>query len=136
MAEPGFGSLQVGLFKVSLPVNLSTLTATSFITSPVTVFFLQLFEPFFTTKEVGKGIGLGLSIVFGIIKQHNGFINVYSKPGNRTTFRILLPLIQSAVEEEHASEEVVLDKGVGTILVADDDAALRELAEKTLSMVG
>jgi PAS domain S-box-containing protein len=96
----------------------------------------KVFEPFFTTKEVGKGTGLGLSIVFGIIQQHNGFIDVYSEPGIGTTFRILLPLIKSAVTEKHAREEEVIKNGVGTILVVDDDASIRALAEKALSMFG
>jgi PAS domain S-box-containing protein len=96
----------------------------------------RVFEPFFTTKEVGKGTGLGLSMVFGIVKQHNGLINVYSEPGIGTTFRILLPLIQSAVTEIHARVEEVIENGVGTILVADDDAAIRALAEQALTMFG
>ena len=96
----------------------------------------RVFEPFFTTKEVGKGTGLGLSNVFGIIKKHNGFINVYSEPGIGTTFRILLPLIKSKVAEKHARAEEVIENGVGTILVADDDASIRALAEKALSMFG
>jgi CheY-like chemotaxis protein len=96
----------------------------------------KVFEPFFTTKEVGKGTGLGLSIVFGIIKQHNGFINVYSEPGIGTTFKILLPLIQATVMEKRADEDKIFEKGVETILVADDDALLRDLTEKTLGMFG
>lgn len=96
----------------------------------------KIFEPFFTTKEVGKGTGLGLSIVFGIVKQHNGFITVYSQPGIGTTFRILLPLIQSVVSECQSCEDEVIGKGTETILVVDDDASLRDLAEKTLEMFG
>jgi PAS domain S-box-containing protein len=96
----------------------------------------KVFEPFFTTKEVGKGTGLGLSIVFGIIKQHNGLINVYSEPEIGTTFRILLPLIQSTVAEKQIHLEEMIENGVGTILVADDDASIRVLVEKTLTMFG
>jgi PAS domain S-box-containing protein len=96
----------------------------------------KVFDPFFTTKEPGKGTGLGLSIVFGIIKQHNGFISVQSEPGNGTTFKILLPLIQTALPEKQAVDETLIEKGVETILVADDDSSLRDLAEKTLSMFG
>jgi CheY-like chemotaxis protein len=96
----------------------------------------KVFEPFFTTKEVGRGTGLGLSIVFGIIKQHLGFINVYSEPGEGTTFKILLPITTSAAVEKYISEEKVLEKGVETILVADDDASIRELIEKSLGMFG
>jgi PAS domain S-box-containing protein len=96
----------------------------------------RVFEPFFTTKEVGKGTGLGLSIVFGIIKQHNGFIKVYSEPGKGTTFRILLPLIQSTVTVKHTDVEDVLENGVETLLVADDDASIRALTEKAFTMFG
>jgi len=95
----------------------------------------RLFEPFFTTKEVGKGTGLGLSIVYGIIKQHNGYINVYSEPGEGTTFNIYLPLICSLIEDVTSSDEIP-SGGTEAVLVVDDDKMLRELTEKVLSQFG
>ena len=98
----------------------------------------QVFEPFFTTKEVGKGTGLGLSMAYGIIKQHNGYINVYSEPGNGTTFRIYLP----AMNEKIKHEEIVIAKhslptgGTETILLAEDDPTVRNLMEKILNDYG
>jgi PAS domain S-box-containing protein len=96
----------------------------------------KVFEPFFTTKAVGKGTGLGLAMVYGIIKQHNGFINVYSEQGVGTTFTIYLPLITSAIMEETGDEEELPEKREATILVADDDPSVRELSEKVLGMFG
>lgn len=96
----------------------------------------KVFEPFFTTKAVGKGTGLGLAMVYGIIKQHNGFINVYSEQGVGTTFTIYLPLITSAIMEETGVEEELPEKRSATILVADDDPSVRELSEKVLGMFG
>jgi PAS domain S-box-containing protein len=97
----------------------------------------RIFEPFFTTKEVGKGTGLGMSIVYGIIKQHNGFINVYSEPQIGTTFRIYLPLVD---KESAANEEVITAEpphgGTETILVAEDDSAVRNLVQEVLSSYG
>jgi CheY-like chemotaxis protein len=96
----------------------------------------KVFEPFFTTKEVGKGTGLGLSMAYGIIKQHNGFIDVYSELGRGTTFKIYLPLIRSAHAKYQISKEEILEGGKETILVVDDDASLRQLSEKFLGMFG
>jgi len=96
----------------------------------------NIFEPFFTTKETGKGTGLGLSIVYGIIKQHNGFISVYSEPGHGTTFRILIPRTESDHAIESPADRVVSPGGGETILVAEDDAAIRCFIEELLTSLG
>jgi PAS domain S-box-containing protein len=98
----------------------------------------KIFEPFFTTKEPGKGTGLGLSMVYGIVKQHDGFINVYSEPDRGTTFRIYLPVINAGEEVSvtTCAEPVILRGGSETVLVAEDDSKLRKLAEIVLKEHG
>lgn len=96
----------------------------------------RIFEPFFTTKEVGKGTGLGLSTVYGIIKQHNGYINCYSEKGRGTTFKIYLPLTEFAVNETNISEDMSLKGGTETILIADDNEEVRQFFESILSRFG
>ena len=97
----------------------------------------KIFEPFFTTKEVGRGTGLGLAMVYGIIKQHEGFINVYSEPGQGSTFRIYLPLTAAAeMEEREIIDEDYPKGGSETILLAEDDANLRTLSVLVLEKVG
>ncbi|MCX5898230.1 MAG: PAS domain S-box protein [Proteobacteria bacterium] len=99
----------------------------------------QIFEPFFTTKEVGKGTGLGLSTVYGIVKQHNGFINCYSEPGAGTTFKIYLPLVKTAdpaVQPSAIATPPVLKGGSETILLAEDDDDLRKLIKQVLEDFG
>jgi PAS domain S-box-containing protein len=97
----------------------------------------RIFEPFFTTKELGKGTGLGLAIVYGIIKQHHGYIHVYSEKGMGTTFKIYLPVIEDKVEgkKEEALEQEVIGGGE-TILVAEDDATVRKLVTTVLRSFG
>ena len=97
----------------------------------------KIFEPFFTTKEVGQGTGLGLSTVYGIVKQNNGFINVYSEPGHGTTFRIYLPLYKGEVEEisAKATQEVLSGHGE-TVLVVEDEVAILQLAQTMLERLG
>jgi CheY-like chemotaxis protein len=97
----------------------------------------KIFEPFFTTKEVGKGTGLGLTMVYGIIEQHEGFINAYSEPGKGTTFRIYLPLIEAeAVEAQKTFDGEYPKGGTETILLAEDDAKLRKLTMLVLENMG
>jgi CheY-like chemotaxis protein/two-component sensor histidine kinase len=96
----------------------------------------KIFEPFFTTKEIGKGTGLGLSIVYGIVKQHGGYINVYSELGKGTTFKIYLPLIESVAEQIKPSVAVAVTGGSETVLLAEDDASVRRLTKAALEEFG
>ena len=97
----------------------------------------RIFEPFFTTKELGKGTGLGMAIVYGIVKQHNGFINVYSEPGTGTTFRIYLPIIEGEHEpDEKLAVPALPQGGTETILVAEDESDVRTLMETVLTKFG
>ncbi|MBI4685255.1 MAG: PAS domain S-box protein [Nitrospirae bacterium] len=96
----------------------------------------KIFEPFFTTKEVGKGTGLGLAIVYGIIKQHNGYIDCYSKQGKGTTFRIYLPLQGTKPADAQTVIHPVISKGTGTILIAEDDADVRKIMKAVIESAG
>lgn len=97
----------------------------------------RIFEPFFTTKEVGKGTGLGMAIVYGIVRQHNGFINVYSEPDIGTTFRVHLPLVEGIQgEREEKPVPAPPQGGNETILLAEDDAAVRRLVSTVLAQFG
>jgi len=95
----------------------------------------KIFEPFFTTKEVGKGTGLGLSIVYGIVKQHNGYINVASETGKGTTFQIYLPVVKTATEERKLTS-ITAEGGTETILIAEDNHDLRKLLVEVLNEKG
>jgi two-component system, cell cycle sensor histidine kinase and response regulator CckA len=95
----------------------------------------RIFDPFFTTKEVGKGTGLGLSTVYGIVKQHNGYITVYSEPGGGTSFYLYLPALRAAIlKKETPSPQ--LRRGHETILVAEDNEDVRRLVRSVLTKYG
>jgi PAS domain S-box-containing protein len=96
----------------------------------------KIFEPFFTTKEVGKGTGLGLATVYGIIKQHSGYIDVYSELGKGTTFKIYLPVIKSEAEETKPEVIAPLKNGTETVLVAEDETEVRRLIKSMLEEFG
>ncbi len=96
----------------------------------------RIFEPFFTTKEVGKGTGLGLAMSYGIIKQHNGFINCYSEKGKGTTFKIYLPLQAEEIQLSENDKSYKMTKGIGTILIAEDNKEVRMSAVEILKEAG
>jgi PAS domain S-box-containing protein len=97
----------------------------------------RMFEPFYTTKETGKGTGLGMSIVFGIIRQHQGFIKCYSELGYGTTFRVYIPLAEYEQSDVTTSPKALLPKGgTETILLAEDDPGVRKLTVSLLTQFG
>jgi len=96
----------------------------------------RVFEPFFTTKETGKGTGLGLATVYGIVKQHDGFIHLYSELGKGTTFRVYLPAGSGAAEPRAPKRDEQIPKGSETILLAEDNDGLREAALEMLERLG
>ncbi len=96
----------------------------------------KIFDPFFTTKEVGKGTGLGLSIVYGIITQHDGYIDVFSKPGKGTEFKIYLPLIDLTAEESESESLHFSEGGTETVLIAEDDEDVRIYIKDILEKFG
>jgi two-component system, cell cycle sensor histidine kinase and response regulator CckA len=97
----------------------------------------HLFEPFYTTKDVGKGTGLGLATIYGIIKQNNGFINVYSEPGNGTTFKIYLPRLTGTTLESSQESVVKTPKGNGElILLVEDEPMILDVSRTMLETLG
>ncbi|MDR3745583.1 MAG: ATP-binding protein [Acidobacteriaceae bacterium] len=97
----------------------------------------HIFEPFFTTKEQGKGTGLGLSMVYGIVKHHNGFIRLNSKPGDGATFKIYLPSVDAHEASDNLEESSAVSTAKrSTILLVEDDDNLREVIAEFLRMGG
>ena len=148
-AMPDGGSLTVDTMNVTIdeefcilqplarPGQYIMLTVTDTGTGMDAATLDRIFEPFFTTKEMGKGTGLGLATVYGIIRQHGGFLHVFSQPGAGSTFRVYLPV--SAVSESQvpvADDDRPVGGGQETLLVVEDHAGLRELAYETLANLG
>ncbi|HZR63902.1 MAG TPA: response regulator [Terriglobales bacterium] len=96
----------------------------------------QIFHPFFTTKELGKGTGLGLATVYGIVKQSGGFIWVYSEKGKGTTFKIYLPRVERQPGRDHVDPDVAAEGGSETVLLAEDSESLREMAREYMESLG
>jgi CheY-like chemotaxis protein len=94
----------------------------------------RIFEPFFTTKGTGRGTGLGLATVYGIIKNHNGHITCTSEPEKGTTFTIYLPVSEKEIIMETGEAKVI--KGEGTILLVDDEEQVRKVANEQLEYLG
>ena len=96
----------------------------------------RIFEPFFTTKEQGKGTGLGLATVYGIVRQHNGHIDVISEPGKGAVFRVYIPAVEDDEVPLEAGQPTAMPRGTETIMVVDDEPYIRRLVEATLLPLG
>ena len=96
----------------------------------------RIFEPFFTTKEVGKGTGLGLATVHGIVAQHKGWVDVESELGKGTTFKVFLPATTKRKVEPTQTEKTAVMRGHETILLVEDETSLRQLVAKGLRLLG
>src|SRR5207253_3212625 len=96
----------------------------------------RVFEPFFTTKPLGVGTGLGMSMVYGLVKQHRGFVHLYSETGQGTTAKVYFPAVYRRMPALDATAEETLPGGTETILLVEDDPAMRSVAQGLLEKVG
>lgn len=96
----------------------------------------RIFDPFFTTKEIGRGTGLGLASAYGIIRHHDGVINVYSEKGHGTTFKILLPACDKPLKDEKTGSYKGIIRGSGTVLFVDDEKIITDVGRQILESLG
>ena len=96
----------------------------------------RIFEPFYTTKELGRGTGLGLAMVYGIVRQHGGHIDCYSEVGKGTTFKLYFPVIPSIEEPAVEATGIMPAFGTETVLLVDDEDLVRELGQRILTRSG
>ena len=96
----------------------------------------KIFEPYFTTKEQGKGTGLGLAVVYGILQEHQGIIMVHGEPGKGTTFHVYLPLIEKPVDHAPAETAQIYQTGTERILLVDDEEPIVRLEKHMLERLG
>jgi two-component system, cell cycle sensor histidine kinase and response regulator CckA len=96
----------------------------------------HIFEPFYTTKEAGKGTGLGLATVYGIVKQHGGYITCYSEPGEGTSFKMYFPAIEMEIDQDVAATAIMPAFGTESILLVDDEEFVRDLGKRILERSG
>ncbi|MEI6588025.1 MAG: PAS domain S-box protein [Candidatus Moraniibacteriota bacterium] len=145
-ATPGGGSISVETGNVTLreKIGVNSLEPGPYVKVCITDTGMgmdektqsRIFEPFFTTKEMGRGTGLGLASAYGIIIGHNGAINVYSQPGQGTTFIIHLPALINAVVETHNDKNEPIKKGNENILLVDDEIVILDIAKALLTYLG
>jgi CheY-like chemotaxis protein len=96
----------------------------------------HIFEPFFTTKEIGKGTGLGLATIFGIVRQSGGHIWLYSEPGRGTIFKLYFPRVDEGVDQPDSTRPIESARGSGHVLVVEDEEQVRELIVRVLDRAG
>jgi PAS domain S-box-containing protein len=136
-AERSFDEVSLASEPHAKPGRYAMLAVTDNGTGMDAVTLDRIFEPFFTTKEMGKGTGLGLATVYGIVRQHGGFLQVYSEVNVGTTFRMYLPVAAAPVQAAPQEEDVQPARGgAELILIAEDHEGLREIARETLESLG